>query len=239
MRVAVITVGDELLAGDVVNTNAAWLGREVTERGASVARMVVVPDDPGAIAAEVAAASDEFDAVVVTGGLGPTHDDCTMAGMARAFDREYVEHPDARAHFAEREAYAFEDLAAGTTHLPAGARMLPNEVGVAPGAVVENVYALPGVPEEMEAMFERVAAEFGGTTRHVEFVYADEPESALLDRMAALRERFDVTVGSYPGDAVRVKLQAADPEEVAAAAEWLRERVDSPSSEPADGRDRR
>jgi hypothetical protein len=84
----------------------------------------------------------------------------------------------------------------------------------------------------MEAMFETVADEFAGEPRYVEFVYADEPESALLDRVATLRDRFDVTVGSYPGDVVRVKLQAAAEEEVAAAATWLRDRVASPD-EPA------
>lgn len=228
MRVAVLTVGDELLAGDVVNTNAAWLGRELSERGASVARTVVVPDDADEIAAEVAAASERFDAVVVTGGLGPTHDDRTMAGVARAFDREVVAHPDARAYFEAQDSYASDDLAPGTTHLPAGARMLPNDEGVAPGAVVGNVYVLPGVPAEMKAMFEAVAGEFAGTRRHVESVYADEPESALVDRVATLRDQFDVTVGSYPGDAVRVKLQSEDEAEVAAAAAWLRERVVAP-----------
>jgi molybdenum cofactor synthesis domain-containing protein len=233
MRVALVTVGDEILAGDVVNTNAAWLGRGLSERGVTVARTVVVPDDPEVIAAEVSVASRECDAVLVTGGLGPTHDDCTMAGVARAFDRDLVEHPDARAYFEAHDTYAFEDLATGTTHLPAGARMLPNDAGVAPGAVVENVYVLPGVPEEMEAMFETVAAEFAGTRRHVEFVYADEAESALIDRVAELRERFDVTVGSYPGDVVRLKLQSEDEAEVAAAAAWLRERVES--SDEADG----
>ncbi len=233
MRVALITVGDEILAGDVVNTNAAWLGRELSARGATVARTMVVPDDPETIADEVEAASREYDAVLVTGGLGPTHDDCTMDGVARAFDRALVEHPDARAYFETHDAYAFEDLAAGTTHLPAGARMLPNDAGVAPGAVVENVYVLPGVPAEMEAMFETVEAEFEGARRHVEFVYADEPESALLDRVAELRDRFDVTVGSYPGDVVRVKLQAEDEAEVAAAAAWLRERVTAPDESAA------
>lgn len=80
-------------------------------------------------------------------------------------------------------------------------------------------------------MFETVEAEFEGVRRHVEFVYADEPESALLDRVAELRDRFDVSVGSYPGDVVRVKLQAEAEAEVDAAAEWLRERVDSPDEQ--------
>jgi len=103
--------------------------------------------------------------------------------------------------------------------------MLPNPEGVAPGAAVEGVYVMPGVPAEMKAMFETVAAEFEGEPTHVEVVRTSEPESALLDRIAAVREEFDVTVGSYPGEDVRLKVMATDAETVAAAAAWLRERV--------------
>ncbi|MFC7199857.1 competence/damage-inducible protein A [Halospeciosus flavus] len=226
MDVAVLTVGDELLSGDTTNTNAAWLGRQLTERGATVRRSVVVPDEVDVIAETVGDLSDAHDAVVVTGGLGPTHDDVTMEGVAAAFDREMVEHPDAVTWFQEHDSYDHQKLTEGTTHLPRGARMIPNDEGVAPGAVVENVYVLPGVPAEMEAMFERVAAEFGGTRTYTEVVYTDEPESALLERFEELRERFDVGVGSYPGNGVRVKIQHEDAARAEEAAEWLRERVE-------------
>ncbi|WP_435096953.1 competence/damage-inducible protein A [Halarchaeum sp. P4] len=226
MDVAVLTVGDELLAGDTTNTNATWLGRRLTERGATVRRVVVVPDDVGVIEADVRDLAERYDAVLVTGGLGPTHDDVTMDGVAAAFDRELVEHPDAAAWFADHDTYSHADLTDGTAHLPEGARMLPNDEGVAPGAVVANCYVLPGVPDEMKAMFEQVAGEFAGEKRHVEVVYAAEPESALIDRIEAVRERFGVDVGSYPGDGVRLKIQGTDAETVREAADWLRERVE-------------
>jgi molybdopterin-biosynthesis enzyme MoeA-like protein len=105
--------------------------------------------------------------------------------------------------------------------------MLPNDEGVAPGAVVESVYVLPGVPAEMEAMFERVGDEFEGTRTYTETVATPEAESTLLDRIAAVQSTFDVTVGSYPGDHVRLKLSGSDPETVQAAAAWLGERVES------------
>lgn len=75
-------------------------------------------------------------------------------------------------------------------------------------------------------MFERVAEEFGGERRHTETVVTDEPESALVDRLRAVRERFDVAVGSYPGDRVRLTVRSTDEAAVAEAADWLRERVD-------------
>jgi molybdenum cofactor synthesis domain-containing protein len=227
MQVALVSVGDELLAGDTVNTNAAWLGERLAERGASVERVVVVPDRVADVARVVNELRAEYDAVVVTGGLGPTHDDLTMDGVAAAVGVPVEEHEDAVAWITDHTDYAHADLVDGTTHLPKGARFLPNEVGVAPGCVVESVYVLPGVPEEMQAMFESVAEEFSGERRHVRSVETDEPESALVDRLAKLREQFDVTVGSYPGESVRIKLQSPDEDELDRAAAWLRERVES------------
>jgi molybdenum cofactor synthesis domain-containing protein len=227
MRVAVITVGDELLAGDTVNTNAAWLCEQLTARGVRVERVTTLPDRVADIARVVNEYHAEYDAVVVTGGLGPTHDDLTMEGVAAAFGRDVEESEAALAWLTEHGGYAAADLAEGTTHLPAGARMLPNDEGVAPGAVVESVYVLPGVPAEMKAMFARVEDEFEGAQTYTETVATPEAESTLLDRIAAVQSEFDVTVGSYPGDHVRLKLSGSDAETVQAAAAWLGERVES------------
>jgi len=225
MQVGVVTVGDELLAGDTVNTNAAWLCEQLDRRGVDVRRVVVVPDVVGEIARVVNEYRAEYDAVIVTGGLGPTHDDLTMAGVAAALGRAVVDHEAAREWLLE-SGYAAADLAPGTTALPEGARPLHNEVGVAPGCVAGNVYVFPGVPAEMQAMFEAVADEFGEGERHRETVTVDEYESELVDRLATLRERFDVTVGSYPGENVRLRVRADDPAELDRAMAWLRERVD-------------
>jgi len=228
MRVAIVTVGDELLVGDTVNTNAAWLGERLYERGVSVERVAALPDRVADIARVVNEFRAEFDAVVVTGGLGPTHDDLTMEGVAAAFGREVVESQEALDWLAAEGGYAAEDLAEGTAEIPADARMLPNPEGVAPGCAVGGVYVLPGVPSEMKAMFETVADEFDGERQYVETVEADEPESELLDRLARLRTEFEVTVGSYPGDFVTVKIQAPDESTTREAAAWFRERVETP-----------
>ncbi|WP_049987019.1 competence/damage-inducible protein A [Halobellus rufus] len=226
MRVAIVTVGDELLSGDTVNTNAAWLGEELTDRGVSVERVTTVPDDVADIARVVNEYRAEHDAVVVTGGLGPTHDDVTMAGVAAAVGRDLESHAEAREWLTGEGGYSADGLVEGTTELPARARMLPNTEGVAPGAVVEGIYVLPGVPSEMKAMFGQVAGEFDGTETFTTVVDVDEPESELIDRLDEVRTRFDVTVGSYPGDSVRVKFTATDPTTAEDAAAWLGARVD-------------
>ena len=228
MRVALVSVGDELLTGDTVNTNAAWLGTELSDRGVSVERITVVPDRTADIARVINEYHAEYDAVVVTGGLGPTHDDRTIEGVAAAFGRDVVESQEALDWLEEHGGYSRDDLTEGTGHVPDGARVLPNHEGVAPGCVVMNCYVFPGVPGEMKRMFAEVADEFAVGSRHVEVVETTEPESALLDRLEAVQEQFPVKVGSYPGENVRVRFTGSDADLVAEAAAWMRERVEGP-----------
>ncbi len=227
MKVALVTVGDEILDGDTVNTNAAWLGRQLADRGVDVERVTVVPDRTAEIARVVNEYRAAYDAVIVTGGLGPTHDDLTMEGVAAALGTT-LEESAAAAEWLAGDGYAAGDLAAGTTLLPAGAQLLPNPEGVAPGCVIDGVYVLAGVPEEMKAMWAEVAEDFSGEPKYVEVVRADEPESALLDRVADARNRFDIDIGSYPGETVRLRVKGRDEAAVADAAAWLRERVAAP-----------
>jgi molybdenum cofactor synthesis domain-containing protein len=225
MQVALVPVGDELLAGETVNTNAAWLAEQLAARGVDIERITTVPDRVSDIARVVNEYHAAYDAVIVTGGLGPTHDDVTIDGVAYAFGRDLEENEESLSWLETHGGYESNDLADGTADLPAGARPLHNTVGVAPGCVIESTYVLPGVPREMKAMFEKIESEFSGTIRHVETVTIDEPESTLLDRLEQLRERFDVTVGSYPGEYVQVKIRGTDEAVVDDAAEWLAERV--------------
>ena len=240
MNVAILTVGDELLSGDTENTNATWLARKMTERGATVERILTVPDERGVIAEYVRDWHERFDAVVVTGGLGGTPDDVTVEAVADALDRDLVVRPDVRETVAEK-ARQFRadnpDLAAeyemdvdldAQAALPDEAEPLVTDASFAPGCVVENVSVFPGFPEELRAMFALVADEFGGDVVS-ETVVTPAPEGALYDALEGIRDRFDVTVGSYPvkgRDPGRVKVTGTDEGEVAAAVAWVREEIE-------------
>ncbi|MFB6295751.1 MAG: competence/damage-inducible protein A [Halobacteriales archaeon] len=240
MQVAVITVGDELLAGETENANATWLAGELTERGATVARSLTVPDERETIARYVREWSDAFDAVLVTGGLGGTPDDVTMEAVADAFDREMVVQADVRETVVEKgrrfreenpdlaEEYDFDPDYDATASLPDGARPLVTAESFAPGAVVENVYVFPGFPEELRVMFGAVADEFGGETVS-ETLYTPSPEGALTGTLAEAEERFDPAIASYPtkGDSpARVKVTGEDAAAVEEAVAWLREHIE-------------
>lgn len=226
MEVELVTVGDELLRGATVNTNATWLGEQLTDQGVEVTRVTVVPDRVVDIAATIDEARARSDAVIVTGGLGPTHDDRTMEAIAHSFGVGLVDHDGATEWLAESKDVDPDELAPGTVALPEGARFLPNDVGIAPGAVIKDVFVLPGVPEEMEAMFGHIAEAFVGPDFFEVVVETPQPERQIAATLAELEASFDVSVGSYPGSTVQISITGRDPAEVERAERWLRDRID-------------
>jgi len=159
MRVGVVAVGSELLAGIITNGNGAWLGRRFTEAGLEVSRSVAVGDDVGEIARTVGEELTRADAVVLTGGLGPTSDDRTREALAAVGGSPLRRDPGLEARlrqwYADR-GRALPAQAAQQADVPEGAHVLDNPNGSAVGLRVEVaggvVYALPGVPREMTAM---------------------------------------------------------------------------------------
>jgi nicotinamide-nucleotide amidase len=248
MDVAILTVGDEVFAGDIENTNATWLATELTDRGVDVARIIVVPDEEAVLGEQIRTWAETFEAVLVTGGLGGTPDDVTMAAVARGLDRELVVDPVAEAEvqetidqiYAENPDLGFELRAEWYASLPAGATPIPNPEGLAPGCVADNVYVLPGIPEEMHAVFENVDGEFGGTVV-TRTLYSPKPEGALASPLGAVTDRFGIRVGSYPNRSAewtRIKLTGDDERTVTEAVSWLRQRADLElTAEPADDGD--
>ena len=168
-KIEIVSVGNELLIGKTVNTNAQWLAKRVTSLGLSVERTTVIGDDVGQIAQalrETVTRSPLF--ILTTGGLGPTFDDKTLEGVARAFDFELEVNEKALEMIEEKYARYAKDLGrpkleltparVKMARLPIGAKPLPNPVGTAPAVTLQQdnvtVVALPGVPEEMKAIFD-------------------------------------------------------------------------------------
>ncbi|HEX2053927.1 MAG TPA: competence/damage-inducible protein A [Actinomycetota bacterium] len=159
MRAEVITVGSELLLGTYGNSNLQHICRELDGIGIEVAFATTVTDEEAAIAQTIAAAVGRTDVVILTGGLGPTHDDLTREALAGATVRELVFHPELEEdlkRFFARRGRKMGELNLRQAYLPRGASAIPNSAGTAPGVSMEHngvpIYALPGVPVEMETM---------------------------------------------------------------------------------------
>lgn len=166
IRAAILAIGDELILGQSLDTNSQWIAQRLLERGVRPVRHVTVEDDAGVIAGEIGRAAAEADVVIVTGGLGPTADDCTREGLARAMGDRLEE--DAEALRTIEAWYAGRGSPMPATNRvqalrPSRARCMENGNGTAPGlaGVVgeAEVYCLPGPPREMRPMFERFVAE--------------------------------------------------------------------------------
>lgn len=165
MNAVIISVGDELMTGAIVDTNSAYLSQRLLERGIRPVRHVTVGDDQDAIAQAITAAAAEAEVVIITGGLGPTLDDLTRQALAQAMDVELWEDR----HSLKRISLWFDK--AGRTMspsnrlqalVPATAEPLDNDCGTAPGIAAKvgqaDVYVMPGVPHEMVQMFDKQVA---------------------------------------------------------------------------------
>lgn len=166
MEAAIITIGDELLIGQVVNTNAAWLGDELTGIGVSVIKMVTTADDRDAIRTELHEALQATQLVIITGGLGPTHDDITKRVVADYFEMSYrfdeKIFEEIKRRFDARRIHVAASNE-GQAMIPEGFEILHNPIGTAPGLWYafddeqgkHLLCMLPGVPQEMKVIMQR------------------------------------------------------------------------------------
>jgi molybdenum cofactor synthesis domain-containing protein len=228
----ILTIGNEIVSGDVGNTNASWLGRRLEELGVKVVLSAAVPDELARIVEFVRREAARADHLIVTGGLGGTPDDITREALAAAFDvpQELVPDlaDDLRARFRGDPEYAARWAA-----LPRGSQPLENPLGGAPGFRIENVWVLPGLPREMEAMFDRYADELRGARPIDSWRRSYRTrESIIAPALVEATERWPgVLVGSYPtfgddGPVVEVVLKSSDPDALGAARAWLERELD-------------
>ncbi|HVE99049.1 MAG TPA: competence/damage-inducible protein A [Mycobacteriales bacterium] len=227
MRAEILAVGTELLLGDIVNSNAAWLGQRLAEAGVDVTTSVVVGDNVERIADAIASGLGRADAILITGGIGPTQDDLTREGLAAAAGVPLVRNDDLEAGLRARFAAMRRDVPEMNyrqADQPAGAGAIPNARGSAPGLRLELLggiaYALPGVPHEMRPMFtESVLPDLvrraGDRQCLVHRVlrtagmWESAVAAALSDQVARLEEAGGVTIAFLAsGGQTRVRLSA-------------------------------
>ncbi|MFV1958890.1 MAG: nicotinamide-nucleotide amidohydrolase family protein, partial [Planctomycetota bacterium] len=240
--VALVLVGDELLTGRRRDANGVWVARHLTDLGLSVVGWHVSGDDASSVAQAVREATQEARVVLVCGGLGPTEDDATREGLARAAGVDLVQ--DAAAFEAVRAAQAargheMDERRAREALVPRGAHPVTNPEGTAPGLALDlagtAVWALPGPPREFRAMFEEVvrpaleALPGRVPAAHEAFRVAGRREPDVASALQGVGERHGVTLSFYPHEGeltVRFEARGRDGgERVRRAAGDARERL--------------
>ena len=214
----IVTIGTEMLLGDLVDTNTAWISQRLAELGVGIYRHTTVGDNPERIVDALREASSRSALVVTTGGLGPTSDDLTNACLSTLTGREMVEYQDAREHVDEMFTRFGRRPTANNYKqalFPRGTKLIPNPVGTAMGALVEwegTLFAtLPGVPTEMKSMFGEtleplIRARSQGSIVSKTLHFAGIGESALAEKVQEFLDATDPTVAPLAGQG-RVRLR--------------------------------
>lgn len=238
----IVTTGTEILLGDIVDTNAAWIAQQLREAGVNLYYKTTVGDNEGRLRGVIEQSMARCDAIIVTGGLGPTVDDITRQAIASATARPLVLHEGAletlKARF-ERFGAQLTDNNIQQVYIPEGATLIENPVGTAPGFIVETercaVIALPGVPREMKVLMadtvlpylRRVAGESGIIRRRIlrTFGIGESTIDMLLeDLMRAANPTMGLAAHTGQCD-VRIAARAETPEETEALLDVAEARV--------------
>ena len=242
MIIEVIAVGTELLLGQIVNGNAAFIGSALAENGFDAHYQQVVGDNLGRVADAIGLALSRADAVIITGGLGPTRDDLTREAICAATGREMRHSDTYEEALRERFARLGREIPASNfrqADYPDGAEMLPNPKGTAPGLALEHagkwIFAIPGVPEEMEHLLveevlprlRRAAGLEGALVNRVLRTWG-RPESWVGERLDDLFESSNPSIAFLASGGeikVRITAKAASEAEALAAIAPMEEEV--------------
>jgi FAD synthetase len=195
----ILIIGNEILSGKVADANSPFFCRELRPLGVDVERIVTIPDEIVTIAREVREMSEAYDLVLTSGGIGPTHDDLTIEGVAAAFELsiEHSESIEARIRRATGEE--LNESQRKMAQVPAGATLLDGGDLWFPLVVVRNVYIFPGVPELLRKKFDSARDLFRGVPFVLRRVYVKSRESDIAASLHELLREFpELLLGSYP-----------------------------------------
>lgn len=195
----ILVIGNEILSGKVVDTNSPYLCRELRQLGVDVERIVTIPDGVQVIADHVKAMSQSYDYVFTSGGIGPTHDDMTIDGVAAAFGRPIEFSESIAGRIQRATSKELNESQMKMARVPAGATLLDSGDLWFPLVIVENVYILPGIPELLRKKFESARERFRGVPFVLKRVYVTRRESEIAEHLNAVLVEFpELLLGSYP-----------------------------------------
>jgi len=198
-RVGIVVLGDEVLNGEIRESNIAFLLPLLNGWGAEVVLCAILPDDVPTVVRHLSVYREEAELLVLTGGIGPTPDDITREAVARAAGVPLVVHPDARALLERYYGDRINEHRLVMAQVPEGAELIPNPVSRAPGFYIAGMAAFPGIPRLLHEMIGWVKPLVRGARMSRVTLYSGAPESSYAGIMRdAIRAFPEVRIGSYP-----------------------------------------
>ncbi|AFY96167.1 competence/damage-inducible protein A [Chamaesiphon minutus] len=243
MAAEVICVGTELLLGDILNSNSQYLAKELAELGVPHFYQTVVGDNIDRVHQAIEIAANRSSILIFTGGLGPTPDDLTTESISSYFNTPLVEHSEVIADIQQKFAQSGRVMTPSNRKQalqPAGADLLPNPAGTAPGMIWQpraglTIFTFPGVPREMQRMWRDTAVPFLKTQGYGQStIYSRSlrffgiPEAALAEKVNHLFNSANPTVAPYAGKGevrLRISARAANEAEANALIEPIAQEI--------------
>lgn len=195
----IVIIGNEVLSGKTQDTNSYFLCVELRQLGVEVQKISTIQDDIELIGLEVTAFSNRFDFVFTTGGVGPTHDDVTIDGIAHGFAVRVVRHPDIEQRMRQRLGGDVNEARLRMANVPEGAVLLATEALFAPVINIHNVYVFPGIPKILQERFHVIKERFRDAPYFLKNVFVRYGEGVIASALNALLVKFPhLLLGSYP-----------------------------------------
>ena len=214
----IIVIGNEVLSGKTQDINSYFLCTELRQLGVEVQKISTIPDVIELIGREVAEFSKRFDLVFTTGGVGPTHDDVTIDGIAHGFALRVVRHPDIERRMRQRLGTDVNEARLRMANVPEGAELLATEALFAPVVKIHNVFIFPGIPRILQERFHAIKENFREAPYFLKNVYVRLGEGIIAKMLNDVLAEFpELLLGSYPvlevpEYKVKVTFESKDPQ---------------------------
>jgi len=195
----IIIIGNEVLSGKTQDINSHFFCTELRRLGVEVQKISTIQDEIDLIAQEVATFAKRYDLVFTSGGVGPTHDDVTIDGIARGFGVKVVRHPDIERRIRQRLGDQVNEARLRMANVPEGAALLATEALFAPIVNIQNVYIFPGIPKILQERFHAIKENFRDAPYYLKNVYVKYGEGVIAEMLNDLLIKFPLLMlGSYP-----------------------------------------
>jgi FAD synthetase len=195
----IVIIGNEVLSGKTHDINSHFFCTELRQLGVEVKKISTIQDIVELIGEEVAKFSKSYDFVFTSGGVGPTHDDVTIDGIARGFGLRVVRHPDIERRMRQRLGSDINEARLRMANVPEGAELLATEALFAPIIKIHNVFIFPGIPRILQERFHAIKEQFRDAPFYLKNVYVRYGEGLIAEPMNELVAEYpELLLGSYP-----------------------------------------
>jgi FAD synthetase len=195
----IVIIGNEVLSGKTQDINSHFFCTELRRLGVEVKKISTIQDEVELIGKEVATFSRDHDYVFTSGGVGPTHDDVTIEGIAHGFGLKVVRHPDIERRMRQRFGDQVNEARLRMANVPDGAKLLATEAVFAPIINIHNVYIFPGIPSILQERFHAIKETFRDAPYYLKNVYVRYGEGVIAEMLNNVLVKFpQLMLGSYP-----------------------------------------